>query len=158
MRSYLTIVLLLLQPQQPRPKPARLALGTPIYINSLPYSATGLTTCGKGNSIWLHTDAVLCTPIFGITTGKTRRSVHPYITGTYAIILKTDRTTATMMLYNGCPFNGQGGQCVQFVLTTANPPFKVMQLQLTAGTTYYLVVDDSAARPDNVFRRTICPS
>lgn len=121
------------------------SLGTPIYINSFPYTATGLTTCGKGSSIDVHENALLCAEVWNYYGEDQTFIFTPAATDSVAIILKANIPHTTMTLYAGCPFNGQGGTCVAFVgdQNSANPPFKGMLIQLTAGITYYLLIDNT---------------
>ena len=137
-------LLLLISLQSQAQCPA--GLGSVVNIASLPYYGTGFTTCGNGNRVG-HLTATLCAEAYW-NYGEDKTFIFtPTVTDTFAIVLKTDRTTADMTLYNGCPLNGGGGSCVVQVQNTSNPPFKAIVLQLTAGTTYYLVIDDSAASP-----------
>jgi hypothetical protein len=124
--------------QPPPPTcPGGLGAGT-VNIASLPYNGVGLTNCGNGNNI-TSANATVCgsTSYYG---GEDRTFIFtPTVTGVYDIILTTASTWTGLMLYAGCPFLGQGGSCVaQSQSSTGN---KTLNVNLTAGTTYYLVVD-----------------
>ncbi|HNM26859.1 MAG TPA: hypothetical protein PKL15_15565, partial [Saprospiraceae bacterium] len=113
-------------------------LGTTINIASLPYSGTGLTTCGAGNDI-TGSNATICgsSNYYG---GEDLVFIFtPTTTGNQVISLTSSSAWIGVMLYNGCPFLGQGGSCVSNVQSSTGS--KSMTVSVTAGTTYYLVVD-----------------
>jgi len=117
--------------------PGGLGAGT-VNIASLPYNGVGLTNCGSGNNI-TAANATVCgsTSYYG---GEDKTFVFtPTATGVYDIILTTASTWSGLMLYAGCPFLGQGGTCVANAQSSVGN--KTLNVNLTAGTTYYLVVD-----------------
>ncbi len=124
--------------QPPPPTcPGGLGAGT-VNIASLPYSATGLTNCGNGNNV-TSTNATVCgsSSYYG---GEDRTFIFtPTVSGVYDIVFTTTSTWSGLMLYAGCPFLGQGGTCVANAQSSTGN--KTLNVNLTAGTTYYLVVD-----------------
>ncbi len=117
--------------------PGGLGAGT-VNIASLPYNGVGLTNCGNGNNL-TSTNAVVCgsSSYYG---GEDKTFIFtPTVSGSYAIVLTTTSSWSGLTLYAGCPFLGQGGTCVaQSQSSSGN---KTLTVTLTAGTTYYLVVD-----------------
>ena len=89
--------------------PASLGGGV-VNVASLPYVSTGRTTNGRGNDI-TATNAVVCgnsnyyqglDEVFVFT---------PAVSGNLSISLTSGSSNVGMMLYDGCPFIGQGGVC-----------------------------------------------
>lgn len=109
-----------------------------VNIASLPYSATGLTTCGSGNNV-TAANATVCgsSSYYG---GEDKTFIFtPSMSGTYDISLTSGSSWVGLVLYVGCPFTGQGGTCLtQSQSSNGNHQLLV---SLTAGTTYYLLVD-----------------
>ncbi len=127
--------------------PANLGAGV-INVPSLPYSSGPGTTCGSGNDL---TTANL------ITCGSTLYQggednvfiFTPAITGTVTINLTSTGSFTSLVLYRGCPLNGQGGTCVDFAQSgTGN---KTLAVCLTAGITYYLILDSWPAPACNPY-------
>jgi hypothetical protein len=121
------------------------AASTPAVVQSLPttnvtlpYTGTGLTNCGFGNNI-TSTNAPVCgsSNYYG---GEDRTfTFTPATSGDYVIAITTTSTYTGLMLYNGIPLTCGGGTCVaNSQSSTGN---KTMTVSLTAGVTYYLVVD-----------------
>ena len=124
-------------PPPPPTCPGGLGAGT-VNIASLPYNGVGLTNCGNGNNV-TSANATVCgsSSYYG---GEDRTFIFtPTVSGLYDIVFTTTSTWSGLMLYAGCPFLGQGGSCVaQSQSSSGN---KTLNVNLTAGTTYYLVVD-----------------
>jgi hypothetical protein len=113
-------------------------LGTTVNIASLPYTGTALTTCGAGNEI-TASNAAICgsSSYYG---GEDLVFIFtPTTTSSITISLTSSSSWIGMMLYNGCPFTGQGGTCVGNVQNSAGS--KMLTVTVTSGVTYYLVVD-----------------
>lgn len=117
--------------------PANLGGGV-TTVASLPYASGAGTTCGSGNDL---------TTANMITCGSTLYQggedqvwiFTPTITGTISIVLTSGGTYTSLVLYRGCPLTGQGGLCVDFAQSgTGN---KTLNVCLTAGVTYYLILD-----------------
>jgi membrane-bound inhibitor of C-type lysozyme len=113
-------------------------LGTTVNIASLPYTGTGLTTCGAGNEI-TSSNATVCGSGSYYGGEDLVFIFTPSATGSITISLTTSSSWTGMMLYNGCPFLGQGGSCVGNVQSSSGS--KTLTVSLTSGVTYYLVVD-----------------
>jgi hypothetical protein len=112
--------------------------GTVIDISSLPYSETGLSTCGAGNN--LNSETV-------IPCGSGNYLGHEEIVFVFTApsndyyhfsISNATQSHASMKLYNGCPLLDQGGSCVAQI---ANGDLdKILGVDLEQGQTYYLVI------------------
>lgn len=110
-------------------------LGTTVSVASLPYSSTGRTTCGKGNEI-TQTNAVICGSN-NYYRGEDEVFIFtPSTSGQITITQSNTSGTVGIMLYDGCPFSGT---CVGYVQSSTSP--KSLCVNVTAGVTYYLVVD-----------------
>ena len=114
------------------------SLGTTVNIASLPYTGTALTTCGAGNEI-TESNATICgsSSYYG---GEDLVFIFtPTTTGDITISLTSSSSWIGMMLYNGCPFTGQGGSCVGNIQNSSGS--KTLTVTVTSGVTYYLLVD-----------------
>jgi len=110
-----------------------------VVINSLPYNGVGLTNCGNGNNITSTNAAPTCGSI-SYYGGEDRTFIFTATrTGTHTITLTTTSTWSGLMLYNGCPFAGQGSICIGNSQSSSGS--KTLTVNLVAGVTYYLIVD-----------------
>ncbi|WP_367392582.1 GEVED domain-containing protein [Lewinella sp. LCG006] len=117
--------------------PGDLGVGT-VTISSLPYIATGQTNCGNGNNLTSANATVCGSGNYYGGEDKTYIFTAP-TSGGYTISLSTSSSYTGLMLYEGCPFAGRGGTCVTFSQSSGGN--KTLTPTLTAGLTYYLVVD-----------------
>ncbi len=119
-------------------------------ISALPYSVSGKSLVGTGNEITSST-AIVCGSTDYYTGEDAVYTFTPTVSGSSTIeLIATTGTYTGLMLYDGCPMNGQGGTCVSYSQSSTGS--KTMCVSLTAGTTYYLVVDyysSSATVPSN---------
>ncbi len=131
--------------------PASLGGGV-VNVASLPYVSTGRTTNGRGNDI-TATNAVVCgnsnyyqglDEVFVFT---------PAVSGNLSISLTSGSSNVGMMLYDGCPFIGQGGVCVEYSQSNSGNQF--ICANVIAGHTYYLVVDRNSASNLNNYNISI---
>ncbi|MBL7805636.1 MAG: HYR domain-containing protein [Saprospiraceae bacterium] len=113
-------------------------LGTTVSIASLPYNGVALTTCGAGNDI-TSANATICGSSSYYGGEDLVFTFTPTTSGSITLSISSTSTWVGMMLYNGCPFIGQGGACVAQVQSSSGSP--TMNAAVTAGVTYYLVVD-----------------
>ena len=113
-------------------------LGTTVNIASLPYTGTALTTCGAGNDI-TSSNATICGSSSYYGGEDLVFTFTPTTSGSITLSISSSSSWIGMMLYNGCPFIGQGGACVNNVQSSSGSPS--MTAAVTAGVTYYLVVD-----------------
>ncbi|MEO8151281.1 MAG: T9SS type A sorting domain-containing protein [Bacteroidia bacterium] len=115
-------------------------LGTGVTaVASLPYSSGSGTTCGSVDNI-TATNTSVCGTTFYYGGEDRVWTFTPAITGTVTINLDAPAATYTgLMLYDGCPLNGQGGNCVDFNQGFAGS--KTLTVCLQAGVTYYLILD-----------------
>lgn len=107
-------------------------------VAALPYASGAGTTCGSGNDL-SASNVISCgsTLYFG---GEDRVWIFtPASTGTVSINLTSTGTYNGLMLYQGCPLNGQGGSCVAVSQSSAGN--QSITACLSSGTTYYLILD-----------------
>ncbi len=117
-------------------------LGTGVInVASLPYASGAGTNCGAGDDI-TSTNAVTCgsTRYFG---GEDQVFVFtPTSSGCITIDLTSSGSWTGLMLYQGCPAGGCGvtpGTCIANAQSSTGS--KSMTVTVTAGQTYYLVLD-----------------
>lgn len=122
------------------------ALGTGYTsIASLPYNQSS-TTCGAVNDIASGDVASLCgsTSYYG---GEDKvYSFTPATSGTVTLTLTSAGTYTGMMLYDGCVFSGN---CVGYQQSSTGN--KSMCVGVTAGHTYYLLLDYSTSGSCNTY-------
>ncbi|HQK96603.1 MAG TPA: T9SS type A sorting domain-containing protein [Bacteroidia bacterium] len=117
--------------------PSGLGGGT-IAVASLPYASGAGTTCGKGNDL-NSSNVTSCGSSFYLGGEDMVWVFTPAITGTVTINLTSSGSYNGLMLYDGCPLNGQGGSCVQVSQSSAGN--QAITACLTGGRTYYLILD-----------------
>ncbi|MDQ3050812.1 MAG: T9SS type A sorting domain-containing protein [Bacteroidota bacterium] len=128
-------------------------LGTGVInVPSLPYNSGSGTTCGAINNLTATNTAVCGSTNY--LTGEDQVFIFtPAASGQVTIILDAPSAAYTgLMLYNGCPVGGCGpgpGACVAFVQDFAGS--KSFCANVTAGVTYYLVLDSWAAPACNSY-------
>lgn len=117
-------------------------------VASLPYSSGAGTTCGSGNDFTTANTTPCGSTLY--LGGEDRVWVFtPAITGDVTINLTSAGSYTGLMLYNGCPFAGQGGTCVTSdVSFTGN---KSITVCVTGGVTYYLLLDSWPAPTCNPY-------
>lgn len=112
--------------------------GGVVNVGSLPYTSTGRTTTGRGNDF-----TALNTLVCGNSNyyqGQDEVFIFtPSTSGNISITLTSTSNNVGIMLYNGCPFIGQGGVCVDNSQSSSGNQF--MCDNVIAGNTYYLIVD-----------------
>ncbi|MBL7923521.1 MAG: hypothetical protein JNL88_04920 [Bacteroidia bacterium] len=107
-------------------------------VPALPYSSGSGTTCGSGNDLTAsNVTACGSTAYLG---GEDRVWIFtPATTGTVNIALTSGGSWNGLMLYQGCPLNGQGGTCV--TVSQGSSGNQALTACVTAGVTYYLIAD-----------------
>lgn len=108
------------------------ALANPI---TLPFTASGLTTCGSGNNFTAGNTSP-CGPTAYLGGEDRVFAFTPTATGLINVQLTSSSSWVGLMLYNGCP---QGGACVGSSSSGAGN--QTVQASVNAGTTYFLLVD-----------------
>lgn len=111
------------------------AVGPVISVSSLPYSVTGASTCGEGNDV-SSTAAVSCGSSSYLGGEDQVYVFTPTMSGTHTIALTSSSSWVSLTLYVGCPLTGT---CVDFSQSISG--IQTIIEPLTAGTTYYLIVD-----------------
>ncbi|MCU0433374.1 MAG: T9SS type A sorting domain-containing protein [Bacteroidia bacterium] len=107
-------------------------------IASLPYSSGAGTTCGAVNDI-SSTTAVACGSSFYMGSEDRVWAFTPSSSGLVNIALNASTFSAGLYLYAGCPGICSGGTCV----ASDDGSNVGVSACVTAGTTYYVVVDGS---------------
>lgn len=112
--------------------------GGTVAVPSLPYASGAGTTCGSGNDLTSSNVTVCGSSLY--LGGEDKVWVFtPAITGTVNINLISTGSYNGLMLYDGCPLNGQGGACVNISQSSAGN--QSISACLTGGKTYYLILD-----------------
>ena len=120
-------------------------LGTGVNNITLPYTATGLSTCGDVNDITSTNVAAVCADPSSHWGEDEVYIFTPTSTASHVIAMTTGTDdNAAIFLYQGCPVDG--GTCVGFSLATWGLT-RSITAALTSGVTYYLVVDSYLAPP-----------
>ncbi|RYE21282.1 MAG: hypothetical protein EOP51_15990, partial [Sphingobacteriales bacterium] len=110
-------------------------------IASLPYSGTGLTTCGNGDNVTAaNTNSLTCGSTNYLGGEDATHVFTPATSGQVIITFNSTATWTGIMLYSACPFGGSGATCVGSN-TSSSSGTKTITANLTGGQTYYLVVD-----------------
>ncbi len=110
---------------------------TPI---TLPYIASGQTTCGQGNDL----TAAMVTNACGSTNYLGGEDViytfTPSATGSISVTFSTSGSFAGAMLYSGCP--NSGGTCSGFITgASSGSGNQTFCSAVTTGQPYFLVID-----------------
>ncbi|HQV00247.1 MAG TPA: hypothetical protein PLO59_03750, partial [Bacteroidia bacterium] len=118
-------------------------------VSSLPYASGAGTTCGLINN-FTAANTIACGSNLYLGGEDAVWVFTPAITGSVTMNLDAPSATYTgFMLYQGCPFNGQGGVCV--VNNNSSTGSKNMSACLQAGITYYLILDSWPAPTCNAY-------
>lgn len=124
-------------------------LGTGVVnVPSLPYSYGSGTTCGMGNDI-TSTNSTVCGATYYYNGEDMVWIFTPTATGQVTINLTSTGSYTGLMLYQGCPLNGQGGTCIANLQDYTGS--KSLIACVTAGVTYYLVLDSWPSPTCNAF-------
>ncbi len=115
--------------------PANMGAGN-VTIASLPYNATGQTTCGAGDDI-TATNASTCGSTNYFVDDDKVYTFTPATSGSITVTLNSTQSWTGMMLYDGCPFSAN---CITYVQSSASGS-KSFCTSVVAGNTYYLVID-----------------
>lgn len=114
-------------------------LGTGVTsISSLPYSISGQTTSGKVDDI-TSLNATVCSSSSYYEDADVVYVFKPLVSGSVTIALTSASTWSGIMLYKGCPMNGQGGVCASSSQSSTGD--KSMCVNVEANESYYLVID-----------------
>lgn len=128
-------------------------LGTGVTnISSLPYTDNGQTTCGDIDDITSAT-AIIGGSSSYYTGEDFVYNFTPTSSGNVSINLTSAGTWTGLMLYQGCPMNGQGGACIAYNQSSTGS--KSMCVSVTSGVSYYLILDSDASPTCNPYDITI---
>lgn len=137
-----------------------LPYGTGTYSVSLPYSITGQTTCGMVNDFTPGNITNICGSSSYYTDKDVVYVFTPTVTAAFNGSVTSSGSYMGMMLYQGCPTstgvciaNAQGSSGNQSITNCSNI--------LTAGVTYYLILDSwgasSGCNPYNInLSQSVC--
>ncbi|MFZ1665453.1 MAG: hypothetical protein WAU08_08635, partial [Flavobacteriales bacterium] len=114
---------------------------TSVTIASLPYQTTGQSTCGSGNNVTSTNVVAVCGSANYYLAEDRTYIFTATVNGVYNILLTTTGDyDAGITLYHGCPFT-PGSTCEGNAQSTTGLT-RILTPTLTAGETYYLVVDN----------------
>lgn len=107
-------------------------------ISSLPFSEAGQTTCCRGNNITMA-NANVCSS--GYMDGEDYLySYTPTVNETIDMTLTGTLSYTGLFVASKCPSAGGAGACVASATSSSGNP-SLCGVALTAGTTYYIMVD-----------------
>ncbi|PKP04735.1 MAG: hypothetical protein CVU11_03220 [Bacteroidetes bacterium HGW-Bacteroidetes-6] len=121
-------------------------------IAALPYNSGLLTTCGQVDNL-TSANTTVCGSSSYYTGEDIVYTFTPSTSGSVTIDLTSTGTWTGLMLYNGCPILGQGGACVAYAQSSTGN--KSMCVGVTAGVTYYLIIDSYASPTCNPYTLNI---
>ena len=124
--------------QAPLQCPANLGAGN-VTVPSLPYSATGETTVGAGNEI-TGSNVVSCGSSYYFDGLDKVYIFTPTTSGSVTINMTSTEGYTGITVFEGCPFSGS---CLAYQQNYQTGLKKVC-INVTAGVSYYLVVDTDA--------------
>jgi hypothetical protein len=130
-------------------------LGTGVVsVPSLPYSSGAVTTCGGVDNI-TSTNAPVCGSTNYYTGEDNVYEFTPTTSGQVTFNLTSSGSYTGMMLYQGCPNNcfTTPGTCVANEQSSSGS--KAFCANVTAGQTYYLIIDSWASPSCNAYSLTI---
>ncbi|HET6246019.1 MAG: hypothetical protein H0V01_09935 [Bacteroidetes bacterium] len=127
--------------------PNSLGAGT-VSDASLPYSSGSGTTCGNGNNINSTNASAYCGASYYYNGEDKTWIFSPATTGTITINLTSTGSYTGLMLYQGCPFS-VGSTCIAFAQDFSGS--KSICVSVTAGVTYYLILDSWPSPTCNPF-------
>ncbi len=104
-------------------------------ISSIPFAQANLTTCGKGNDYQNY-----CGESRYMDGEDYLFSYTPSVSGCVNITLSNTLTYCAVFVFNGCPSTA-GTTCVAQNTNNGNGNPSVGDVALSAGTTYYIMVD-----------------
>ena len=131
--------------------PGSMGLGV-VNVASLPYSSTGRTTTGRGNE-FTASNTIICGNSNYYQSNDEVFVFTPATSGLVSIAVTSGSSNVGIMLYNGCPFIGQGGTCVDYSQSTSGNQF--LCVNVVAGNTYYLLVDRNGGTSISSYNITI---
>ncbi|TVQ07517.1 MAG: T9SS C-terminal target domain-containing protein [Bacteroidetes bacterium] len=110
---------------------------------SLPFSQTGLTTCGMGDNLGSY-NTINCGSMAYLNSEEIVYIFEATQSEFYHFtITNATQSWIAMKLYDGCPLLNQGGSCVASNTTSGSN--LIMGADLEQGQTYYLVVSRSGS-------------
>lgn len=126
-------------------------LGTGVVnVPSLPYISNGRTTCGKVNDL-TSANTISC-GIANYLSGEDEVFIFtPAVSGNISVILTSNGSRTGLMLYDGCPLNTTCSvtSCIGYEQSSSGN--KSLCANVTAGQTYYLIVDSWANPSCNIY-------
>jgi hypothetical protein len=122
-------------------------------INSvtLPFTGTGLTTCGQGNDVTSTNVTSICGSSAYYGGEDAVYSFTPGTSGPLGINVSSTGSWMGIMLYAGCPISG--GTCAGSAQSSLGS--QSLCVNVTAGQAYYLVIDSWPSPTCNPYNLTI---
>ena len=121
------------------------ALGSDVHEITVPYSVSGRSTCASGNDLTGANIPSGCLANSGYLAGRDAVYIFtPSVSALYDLKLTTgSNSDAAIILYNNCPLMTGTGNCLTSSVGTTGTERLISAYALTAGETYYLVVDNA---------------
>jgi len=127
-----------------------------VAIGALPYNSAGRTTCGQGDDV-TAANTVTCGSNLYLGGEDEVFSFTPATTGDITISITSTGSYTGIMLYSGCPIttscSGVPGVCVAYEQSFTGS--KSLCYTVTAGITYYVIIDSWPAPACNPYNITI---
>lgn len=131
-------------------------MGTGVNNIALPYSSTGRTTCGKVND-QDSSNIVSCGSSLYFSGEDEVFVFTPSATGKISVTLTASGSYTSLTLFQGCPLTNNcmpvSGTCIASRHGSSGNKF--LCANVTAGLTYYLIVDSWSVTPCNPYSITI---
>jgi len=128
-------------------------LGTGVSnLTTLPFTHSGQTTCGDVDDI-TSANAIIGGSSSYYTGEDYVYTFTPSVSGSVTISLTSTGSYTGLMLYQGCPMNGQGGICIAYNQSSTGS--KSMCVSVNADNPYYLILDSYDSPDCNPYSITI---
>lgn len=105
-----------------------------LVVNAMPYSVTGLSTCGAGDC---YSSSSACGSSY-MNGEDYVLSFTPSATGSFEFVTNSTTTWTGIFVLDGCPDSG-GANCIGSDTQSGGLP-NIQNLNLTGGQTYYIVI------------------
>jgi hypothetical protein len=136
------------------------SVGTGVFPITVPYSTSGQTTCGFVNDLTSSNVTNICGSSSYYTGEDVVYVFTPTVTSAFTASVTSSGSYMGMTLYQGCPTSS--GTCVSYTQSSSGNQSlsgtvgcSSSAISITAGTTYYLVLDSYAAPSCNPYNLTI---
>jgi len=127
------------------------AICNQVNVASLPFTLNGQTTCGQGNNVTSANASTVCGSSSYYGGEDATYAFTPSSSGAVNISVTSSGTWMGITLYNGCPISG--GTCVGNAQSSLGN--QTLCVTVTAGQTYYLVIDSYPSPTCNPYNVSI---